>query len=89
MDFYKNAELLKEASGYTIDGVWYPRVTKIVSIKSKPALYRYYGEAASYKAAQAVTEQSAREGTMLHEAVEGLLLGKNHFKTTNLTIKKT
>ncbi len=73
---YKDLEDFKEKSGYTIDGVWYPRVTKIVSIKAKPALYRYYGEAASYQAAQDATEQSAREGTMLHEAVEGFLLGK-------------
>lgn len=74
---YKDLDDFKEKSGYTIDGVWYPRVTKIVSIKAKPALYRYYGEAASFKAAQDVTEQSAKEGTMIHEAVEGLLLAKN------------
>jgi hypothetical protein len=74
---YKDITDFKEACGYTIDDVWYPRVTKIVSIKAKPALYRYYGEAKSYKAAQEATEQSAKEGTMIHEAVEGLLLGKN------------
>ncbi len=74
---YKDLDEFKEKSGYTIDGVWYPRVTKIVSIKAKPALYRYYGEAASYKAAQDITEQSAKEGTAIHEAVEGLLLGKS------------
>jgi len=67
----------KEKCGYIIDGAWYPRVTKIVSIKSKPALLRYYGEAANFKAAQAATELSAKEGTMIHEAVEGLLLGQN------------
>ncbi|HVM76558.1 MAG TPA: hypothetical protein VMU07_00120 [Candidatus Paceibacterota bacterium] len=74
---YKDLAEFKETSGYDIDGVWYPRVTKIVSIKSKPALYYYYGEAKSFKAAQETTEQSAKEGTMIHEAVEGLLLGKN------------
>ncbi len=74
---YKDLDDFKEQSGYTIDGVWYPRVTKIVSIKAKPALYRYYGEAKSYKAAQDATEQSAKEGTMIHEAVEGLLLEKH------------
>ncbi len=74
---FKNSTDFKEQCGYTIDDVWYPRVTKIVSIKSKPALYYYYGEAKSYKAAQDATEQSAKEGTMIHEAVEGLLLGKN------------
>ena len=32
---YKDANDFKEKSGYTIDGVWYPRVTKIVTIKVK------------------------------------------------------
>ena len=75
-DEFKDINDFKEQCGYTIDGDWYPRVTKIVGIKAKPALYYYYGEAKSYKAAQEVTERSAVEGTMLHEAVEGLLLGK-------------
>jgi hypothetical protein len=74
---FKDLDQFKEQCGYTIDDVWYPRVTKIVTIKSKPALYYYYGQAKSYKAAQAATEQSAKEGTAIHEAVEGLLLNKN------------
>jgi hypothetical protein len=74
---YKDAEEFKEASGYTIDDIWYPRVTKIVSIKAKPALLRFYGEAANFKSAQAVTQKSAEEGTLIHETVEGILLGKN------------
>ena len=73
----KTLEEFKEQSGYIINDVWYPRVTKIVTIKAKPALYYYYGEAKSYKAAQLATERSAREGTMIHEAVEGILLDKN------------
>jgi len=76
-DNFKDKESFKEACGYTIDDIWYPRVTKIVSIKAKPALYRFYGEAASFKAAAAITEKSAEEGTLIHETVEGLLLGKN------------
>lgn len=74
---FKNIDDFKEQCGYTIDGAWYPRVTKIVSIKAKPALYRYYAEATSYKAAQDSTEKSAKEGTLIHEAVEGLLLKQN------------
>jgi hypothetical protein len=74
---YKDLADFKEQSGYVIDDVWYPRVTKIVTIKAKPALYHYYGAAKSYKAAQEATERSAVEGTMIHEAVEGLLLDKN------------
>lgn len=73
----KDLDEFKEQSGYTIDNVWYPRVTKIVGIKAKPALLYYYGEAKSYRAANDSTEQSAKEGTAIHEAVEGLLLGKN------------
>lgn len=73
---YINEEDFKEKCGYIIDGVWYPRVTKIVSIKSKPALYRYYGEAENFRAAQAATEQSAKEGTLIHETVESILLGQ-------------
>ncbi len=65
-----------EKCGYVIDGLWYPRVTKIVDIKSKPALYRYYGDSPSYAAAQAMTEQSAKEGTMVHEAAEKILIGE-------------
>ena len=73
-DNYKDGESFKEASGYTIDGAWYPRVTKIVSIKAKPALLRFYAEAENFKAAQAVTEKSAEEGTLIHETIEGILL---------------
>ncbi len=76
-DSYKDETSFKEACGYTIDGIWYPRVTKIVGIKAKPALYYYYGEAASYKAAQAITEKSAKEGTLIHETMEALLLGQS------------
>lgn len=72
---FRDAEQFKEASGYEIDGIWYPRVTKIVEIKSKPALYRYYAEAASFKDAMASTEKSATEGTLIHETVEKILLG--------------
>ena len=75
-DYYKDAESFKEASGYTIDGKWYPRVTKILSIKAKPALYRFYAEQESFKASQAITEKSAAEGTLVHEAVEAILLGQ-------------
>ncbi len=73
---YKNVEDFKEKSGYIIDGQWYPRVTKIVEIKSKPALYRFYGEAESYNAAKAITENSAKEGTLIHEVVEKLMVGE-------------
>ena len=74
---YTDVGDFKEQCGYTIDDVWYPRVTKIVTIKAKPALYRYYGAAASFKAAQDATEQSAKEGTLVHETIEAALLGRH------------
>lgn len=76
-DWYKDEESFKEANGYVIDGVWYPRVTKIISIKAKPALYRFYAEAESFKEGQSISQKSAEEGTLVHEAVEAILLGKS------------
>ncbi len=77
MDYWKDEKSFKEACGYEIEGKWYPRVTKIIDIKAKPALYRYYGEAKSYKSAQEATKKSAEEGTLLHEAVEKIFVGEN------------
>jgi hypothetical protein len=76
-DNFTTPEAFKEQNGYIIDGVWYPRVTKIISVKAKPALYYYYAEAPNFRAAQAATEKSAEEGTMVHEAAEAILLGEN------------
>lgn len=74
---YKNAEDFKEQNGYDINGFWFPRVTKIVGIKAKPALYRYYAEATSFAEATAQTKKSAEEGTLIHETVEKLLMKQN------------
>ena len=71
----KDVEQFKKQSGYMIDGAWYPRVTKIVEIKSKPALNFYYGQAKSYAEAQQQTQKSAEEGTKIHEAVEAIMKG--------------
>ena len=73
--WYNDAEQFKSQCGYEINGFWYPRVTKIVDIKSKPALYKYYADAASYSEASAQTKKSAAEGTKIHEAVEKILKG--------------
>jgi len=74
---YENEENFKETAGHIIDGIWYPRVTKILDIKAKPALYRFYGEAASYDAAKTVAQKSAEEGTKIHEVIESLLMDEN------------
>lgn len=74
--FYSNVENFKAATGYEIDGIWYPRVTSIVSIKAKPALYKYYADLPNFAAGEAVKQKSAEEGTLLHETVESILKGE-------------
>lgn len=73
--FYKDALEFQENTGHLIGGEWYPRVTKIVEIKSKPALYRFYS-AVGFANGERIKEQSATEGTMVHEAVESILIGE-------------
>lgn len=74
---FKTVEEFMESAGYQVGDSWYPRVTRIVEIKSKPALYRFYGRMPSFAEGEKMKNQSAAEGTMVHEAVEGLLLGQN------------
>jgi len=74
--YYSNIENFKKATGYEIDDIWYPRVTSIVSIKAKPALYKYYADLPSFAAGEAIKNKSAEEGTLLHETVEAILGGK-------------
>ena len=64
----------REMGGYDINGVWYPRVTKIVEIKAKPALYKFYGELKSFDEGERIKQQSASEGTLIHETVEALMM---------------
>lgn len=74
---YESLEEFRARAGYEINGFWYPRVTSIVSIKAKPALLRYYGGMRSFKAADDVKEASAREGTLVHEAVAAIAAGRH------------
>ncbi|MBN2197847.1 hypothetical protein JW698_01455 [Candidatus Wolfebacteria bacterium] len=73
---YSNLQNFKESSGYDIDGFWFPRVTKIVNIKSKPALYYFYAEMNNFSAGEAVKKKSAAEGTLIHEIVEKIFIGE-------------
>lgn len=72
---YASPQEFRERAGYEIDGIWYPRVTSIVSIKAKPALYRYYAGMPSFKAADTAKERSAAEGTLVHETIEAIVRG--------------
>ncbi len=75
--YFSNLKNFKAANGYEIDGVWYPRVTSIVSIKAKPALYKFYADQTNFAAADAIKNKSAEEGTLLHETVESVLKGED------------
>jgi hypothetical protein len=85
--WYSNVENFKGACGYTIDGIWYPRVTSIVSIKAKPALIYFYAGLPNYATGQAITKKSAEEGTLIHDTIEAILKKKpvvipDHIKPT-------
>jgi len=75
--YYANLQHFKSLAGYEIDGVWYPRVTKIVEIKSKPQLYKFYAEMNNFAEGEAVKKHSADEGTKIHETVEAILVGQS------------
>jgi hypothetical protein len=77
MDSFSSPEEFKEQCGYEIEGTWYPRVTKIVGIKAKPALYRFYASMPSFRHGEEMKERSASEGTLVHDAVEAIVLGKD------------
>lgn len=72
---YKNLENFKALAGYVINEIWYPRVTSIVNIKAKPALYRYYASLPSYEAGEAIKQKSADEGTAIHEIIQAIMAG--------------
>lgn len=74
---YKNADDFRQQAGYVIDGFWYPRVTSILSIKSKPGLYMYYAGMPSYHAAEKMKVKSAEEGSLVHEVIESILKKEN------------
>lgn len=75
---YKNLDEFLSAAGYTINDTWYPRVTSIVSIKAKPALYRYYATMPNFSHAERIKNKSAEEGTLIHEALQSVLTGKDY-----------
>ena len=77
MNTFSSPEDFKNTCGYEIDGFWYPRVTKIVEIKAKPALYRFYASMNNFDEGERMKQKSAEEGTLIHETVEALLLGEH------------
>ncbi len=73
---YDNAEHFKKENGYVIDGVWYPRVTRIIGIKAKPALENFLKEMENFSSAEDVKNKSAAEGSLVHDIVQKLAIGE-------------
>jgi len=74
--YQQSLENFKENNGYVISDIWYPRVTSIVNIKAKPALYRFYADLDNFAQGEEIKKKSADEGTRVHEAAEAILTGK-------------
>src|SRR3989344_9561383 len=75
--WFSSRESFKEEMGHEIDGGWYPRVTKILDIKSKPALDNFFKEMGSFESAEEVKNKSAEEGSLVHEVAQKLLTGRD------------
>lgn len=69
-------EKFKREHGYYLNNIWYPRVTKICEVKSKPALYYFYGQAESFEAANRKKQKAADEGKIIHEIVESFITNR-------------
>jgi hypothetical protein len=74
--WYGNAENFKDVMGHEREGVWFPRVTKILDVKSKPALNMFFKEMGSFESAEEVKNKSAEEGTIIHEIIQKVAIGE-------------
>ncbi|KKT41420.1 MAG: hypothetical protein UW30_C0008G0039 [Candidatus Giovannonibacteria bacterium GW2011_GWA2_44_13b] len=74
--WYKDAEQFMKSAGHEVDGVWYPRVTKILEVKAKPGIDMFLKEMESYSAAESVKIKSAEEGTRVHEVLQKTAVGE-------------
>ena len=70
---YQNIDEFKKDQGYVIDNQWYPRVTKICDIKSKPGLYYFYAQAQDLNSANLLKQKAAGEGKIVHEIIESFI----------------
>ncbi|MFH1188463.1 MAG: hypothetical protein V1652_01300 [bacterium] len=82
--YYRNENQFKDENGYIIDDLWYPRVTSIVQIKSKPALAFFYQDVGSQKKADEIKQRAADEGTLVHETAQAIMLGKTPIVDDNI-----
>lgn len=73
---YQDVTNFKNNCGYEINGIWYPRVTKILEIKSKPGLEVFFKEVDSHLEAESIKNKSAEEGSLIHGVIEKIALGE-------------
>jgi len=80
MTWFKNADEFKSTCGHEVNETWYPRVTKILDIKSKPALHGFYFEMGKEVNAlsdvEEITSKSAEEGSAMHEVIQKTAVGE-------------
>ncbi len=70
---FQDLKHFKSICGYEVNGSWYPRVTQILSIKSKPGLDYFFKEMENYSSAEAVKQKSAEEGSLVHATIESVV----------------
>lgn len=73
--WFQNAEEFKSEMGHNRDGLWLPRVTKILDVKSKPALEMFLKEVGDFERAEDIKNKSAEEGSLVHEMVQKVARG--------------
>ncbi len=74
--WYKDANEFMADMGHNRDGTWYPRVTRILDVKSKPALEIFLKEVGSFEAAEEIKNKSAEEGSLVHDVVQKVAVGE-------------
>src|SRR3989344_5299909 len=73
--WFNSPEEFKADMGHERDGLWFPRVTRILDVKKKPALEIFLKEVGSYDRAEDIKNKSAEEGTLVHEVVQKVATG--------------
>jgi ssDNA-binding Zn-finger/Zn-ribbon topoisomerase 1 len=74
--WYKDASEFMAEMGHNREDRWFPRVTKILDVKSKPALDAFFKEMGSYESAEEVKNKSAKEGSLVHEVVQKVAIAE-------------
>ena len=71
-----NANYLKRYYGHMVNGFWYPRVTSICGIISKPGLENWIASQGSIYAMKKKKKELTDWGNIIHDTIETIFLGK-------------